>query len=63
MLSPPNDSPGTGAATVEIDTAARTLTIRINLAGLTGRFRKGQQILPWQPRSFRVCSFPNTADF
>ena len=35
--NPPNASPGTGAATVEIDTAARTLTIRIDLAGLTGR--------------------------
>jgi hypothetical protein len=35
--NPPNDSPGTGTATVEIDTAARTLTIRIDLAGLTGR--------------------------
>ena len=34
---PPNDSPGTGAATVEIDTAARTLSIRIDLDGLTGR--------------------------
>jgi hypothetical protein len=35
--NPPNDSLGTGAATVEIDTATRTLTIRIDLAGLTGR--------------------------
>ena len=35
--NPPNASPGTGAATVEIDTVAGTLTIRIDLAGLTGR--------------------------
>jgi hypothetical protein len=35
--TPPNDSPGTGAATVEIDTATRMLAIRIDLAGLTGR--------------------------
>jgi hypothetical protein len=34
--SPPNNSPGTGLATVIIDTTAHTMTISVTFSGLTG---------------------------
>ena len=34
--SPPNDSPGTGFAFVTIDTAAHSLVVSVNFAGLVG---------------------------
>src|SRR5205814_4888726 len=34
--SPPNASPGTGTATVTIDTIANTMTVYVTFSGLTG---------------------------